>query len=75
MCTMHMSNEEVFIDVLERWRVCGKSAKKNTKVAQKLKIFTKIYCMSRLAMLKSIPLGDFDLLKSTNLGFYFLFLV
>ena len=74
MCIMHMLHEEVAIDALELRRLCGKNAIKRQKTVKKLKIFTKIYCASGLAMLESTPLGDFDPLKSTNLGVLFLFL-
>ena len=67
MCIMHMSHEEVGIDALELRRLCGKNAKKQQKTAQKLKIFTKIYCTLELAMLESTPFEDFDPLESTNL--------
>ena len=50
-----------------------KMLKNDKKTAQKLKIFTKIYCTSGLAMLESTPLGDFDPLESTNLGVFFFF--
>ena len=52
-----------------------KVLKNYKKMAQKLKIFTKIYCTSGLAMLESTPLGDFDPLESTNLGILFYFIL
>ena len=50
-----------------------KVLKNDKKTAQSLKIFTKIYCPSGLAMLESTPFGDFDPLESTNLGVFFFF--
>ena len=50
-----------------------KVLKNDKKTAQKLKIFTKIYCTSGLAILECIPFGDFDPLESTNLGVFVFF--